>query len=157
MAPRKQASRKSLVAEARDAVRACAGMNIRLAARRITGFLEARMQGTGLSLAQFGLMTHIAAAGDDTIGALAERAGLDPSTLSRNLRGLEREGLVEIAIVEKDLRRRAVWLTEAGARRLEAAMPAWRQAHAALAAAIDPRAIRRIAAATAALAEAVEP
>jgi len=157
VAPRKQASRKSLVAEARDAVRACAGMNIRLAARRITGFLEARMQGTGLSLAQFGLMTHIAAAGDDTIGALAERAGLDPSTLSRNLRGLEREGLVEIAIVEKDLRRRAVWLTEAGARRLEAAMPAWRQAHAALAAAIDPRAIRRIAAATAALAEAVEP
>ena len=62
-----------------------------------------------------GLMTHIAAAGDDTIGALAERAGLDPSTSSRNRRGLEREGLVEIAIVEKDLRRRAVWLTEAGA------------------------------------------
>jgi DNA-binding MarR family transcriptional regulator len=157
MPSRKQAFRKSLVAETRDVVQACAGLNIRLAARRITGFLEARMQGTGLSLAQFGLMTHIAAAGDDTIGALAERAGLDPSTLSRNLRGLEREGLVEIAIVEKDLRRRAVWLTEAGARRLEAAMPAWRRAHAALAAAVDPRAIRRIAAATAALANAVEP
>src|SRR5215470_3836770 len=152
MPSRKQAPRKSLVAEARAVVQACAGINIRLAARRITGFLEARMQGTGLSLAQFGLMTHIAAAGDDTIGALAERAGLDPSTLSRNLRGLEREGLVEIAIVEKDLRRRAVWLTEAGARRLEAAMPAWRHAHAALAAAIDPRAISRIAAATSGLA-----
>ena len=110
------------------------------------------MQATDMSIVQFGLMTHIAAAGDDTIGALAERAGLDPSTSSRNRRGLEREGLVEIAIVEKDLRRRAVWLTEAGARRLEAAMPAWRQAQAALAAAIDPRAVRRIAAATAALA-----
>src|SRR5215510_6453141 len=144
MSSRKQASRKSLVAEARDAVQACAGMNIRLAARRITGFLEARMQGTGLSLAQFGLMTHIAAAGDDTIGALAERAGLDPSTLSRNLRGLEREGLVEIAIVEKDLRRRAVWLTEAGARRLEAAIPAWRRAQEALGTVINPRDIRTI-------------
>jgi MarR family len=49
---------------------------------------------------------------DDTIGALAERVGLDQSTLSRNLRGLEQDGLVEIAIVENELRRRAVWLTE---------------------------------------------
>ena len=83
---------------------------------------------------QFGLMAHIAAAGDDTIGALAERVGLDQSTLSRNLRGLEQAGLVEITLVETDLRRRAVWLTENGARRLEAAIPAWRRAHEALAA-----------------------
>src|SRR5215468_3316421 len=151
MSSRKQASRKSLVAEARDAVQACAGMNIRMAARRITRFLEARMGATDLSIAQFGLMTHIAAAGDDTIGALAERLGLDQSTLSRNLRGLERAGLVEIAIVEKDLRRRAVWLTEAGARRLEAAMPAWRQAHASLVKLIEPDLATKLAIATGAL------
>ncbi|HEX8165505.1 MAG TPA: MarR family winged helix-turn-helix transcriptional regulator [Beijerinckiaceae bacterium] len=142
---------KTLVADARAAVRTCAGTNVRLAARRITRFLEARMGETGLSVAQFGLMTHVAAAGDDTIGALAERTGLDQSTLSRNLHGLERAGLVEIAIVEKDLRRRAVWLTEAGARRLEAALPAWRRAHAALAEIIEPEDVRRLTAATAAL------
>jgi DNA-binding MarR family transcriptional regulator len=129
-------------------------MNIRLAARLITRFLEARMQGADLSIAQFGLMTHVAAAGDDTIGALAERSGLDQSTLSRNLRGLERAGLVEIAVVEKDLRRRAVWLTEKGARRLEAAIPVWRRAHAALSEVIAPRDIRKLAAVTAALASA---
>lgn len=50
-----------------------------------------------------------------------------------NLRGLEREGLIEIAIVEEDLRRRAVRLTEKGARTLEAAIPVWRRANAALA------------------------
>ena len=150
---RRQASRKSLVSEARAVVDGCAGLNIRLAARRITRFLEAKMPGTNLSLAQFGLMAHIAAAGDDTIGALAERSGLDQTTLSRNLRTLERVGLVEIAIVEKDLRRRAVWLTEKGARRLEAAIPAWRRAHAALAEVIDLRTIRKIAAATAALSD----
>jgi len=147
----KQASRKTLVADARDAVHVCAGMNIRLAARRITRFLEARMQETDLSLAQFGLMTHIAAAETDTIGALAERSGLDQSTLSRNLRGLEQAGLVEITVVEKDLRRRAVWLTEKGARRLEAAIPAWRQAHAALSAVVDSRLIRKLTTATTAL------
>jgi len=151
MPGRKQAPRRTLVADAREILDACAGVNARLAARRITRFLEARMEGCRLSLAQFGLMAHIAAAGDDTIGALAARTGLDQSTLSRNLRGLERSGLVEIATVEKDLRRRAVWLTEEGARRLAAAVPAWRRAHSALADTLDPRAVRRIAKAAAAL------
>jgi DNA-binding MarR family transcriptional regulator len=121
-------------------------MNIRLAARLISRFLESRMQATGLTLAQFGLMTHIASAGDDTIGSLAERAGLDQSTLSRNLRHLEQAGLIEIAAVEQDLRRRAVWLTEKGARRLEAAVPAWRHAHQALSFIIAPGDVKRIAA-----------
>jgi DNA-binding MarR family transcriptional regulator len=152
MARRKQVAGKTLVKDAREVVRACAGINIRLAARRITRFLEAQMDTTGLSVAQFGLMIHIAAAGDDTIGTLAERTGLDQSTLSRNLRGLERAGLVEIATVERDLRRRAVWLTEKGTRRLEAAIPVWRRAHAALCEIIDPCEVREIAAAAAGLA-----
>ena len=149
-----QASRKTLVVDAQEVARVCAGLTVRLAARRITRFLEERMQQTGLSLAQFGLMIHIAAAGDDTIGALAERSGLDQSTLSRNLRGLERDGLVEIAIVEQDLRRRVVWLTEQGARRLEAAIPPWRRAHEALAMIVGQRDVRKMAAAAGALATA---
>jgi DNA-binding MarR family transcriptional regulator len=151
MAQRKQAPGKRLVTDARDIAYACAGMNIRMAERRITRFLEVLMRATDLNIAQFGLMTHIAAAGDDTIGVLAERSGLDQSTLSRNLRSLERAGLVEITIVENDLRRRAVWLTEAGARRLEAAIPVWKRAHAALAEVIEPRDVRRLAASTLAL------
>ena len=70
----------------------CAGWNSRLAARRITQFMEKRLASSGLTVAQFGLMGHIASAPDDTLGALAERTGLDQSTLSRNLRGLEQEG-----------------------------------------------------------------
>jgi DNA-binding MarR family transcriptional regulator len=142
-----------LVTDAREAIDLCAGMNIRLAARRITRFLEARMQAAELSVAQFGLMTHIAAARDDTIGALAARIDLDQSTLSRSLRALERAGLVEITVVETDLRRRAVWLTEKGARRLEAAIPVWRTAHAALADSLNPVEVRSLAAATEALAD----
>src|SRR5262245_44930226 len=125
--------RKSLRADARHLVESCAGWNSRLAARHITQFLEREMAGSGLSVAQLGLMAQIAAADDDTLGALAKRTGLEQSTLSRNLRTLEGEGLIEIALVESDVRRRAVWLTETGARRLEAAMPLWRKAHAKLA------------------------
>ena len=133
MTKRPQVPSKSLVRDAQETISTCAGWASRLAARRITNFLEERIQDSGLRLAQMGLMAQIAAAPDDTLGALAERTGLDQSTLSRNLRTLERGGLVEIAAVESDLRRRAVWLTETGARRLEAAIPLWRKANAHLA------------------------
>ena len=145
--------RKTLRADARAVIEACAGWNARLAARRITQFLDREMAGSGLSLAQLGLMAQIAAAADDTLGALAERTGLDQSTLSRNLRMLEGEGLVEITVVETDLRRRAVWLTEAGARRLEAAIPIWRKAHTKLTRRLSPDLASRLADETEALIE----
>ncbi len=145
---------KTLRADARALIESCAGWNARLAARRITQFLEGEMAGAGLSLAQLGLMAQIAAASDDTLAALAERTGLDQSTLSRNLRTLEGEGLVEIAVVESDLRRRAVWLTEAGARRLEAAISVWREAHAKLSRRLSPELARRFAEAAGVLTEA---
>lgn len=141
----KQVAGKTLVADAREAVEHCVGLNVRRAAREITKFLDARLAKEGLSLAQFGLLTHIAGANDDTIGGLAERSGLDQSTLSRNLRHLETAGLIEIAAVEADLRRRAVWLTEQGASRLEKAIQVWRMAHATVSKVIAPQEIRALA------------
>ena len=141
---------KTLRRDALALVESCAGWNSRLAARRITQFLDREMTELrttvgALSVAQLGLMAQIAVISDDTLGALAQRTGLDQSTLSRNLRMLEREGLIEIAVVESDLRRRAVWLTETGARRLEAAIPLWRKAHARLARRLSPELARRLA------------
>lgn len=143
--PKRTQSPKTLRTDARAALEACAGWNARQAARRITQFLEQRMAGSGLSFAQFGLMAEIASAADDTITVLAERMGLDQSTLSRTLRTLEGEGLVEIAIVESDQRKRMVWLTEKGARRLEAALASWRLAHAELGKSLSTDLVRRLA------------
>ena len=137
--------RKTLRTDARTMVDTCAGWNSRLAARRINQFLDREMAGLGVSVAQVGLMAQIAVISDDRLGALAQRTGLDQSTLSRNLRTLEGEGLIEIAVVETDLRRRAVWLTETGARRLEAAIPVWRRAHTKLAKLLSPGLARRLA------------
>jgi DNA-binding MarR family transcriptional regulator len=143
--------RKTLCSDARALVESCSGWNSRLAARRITQFLDRELEANGLGVTQLGLMAQIASADDDTLGGLARRTGLDQSTLSRNLRTLEREGLVEIALVETDMRRRAVWLTESGARRLEAAIPAWRKAHAKLAKLLSPDLARGLAVVSAAL------
>jgi len=126
----------------------CAGLTVRQAARRLTQRFDDALKQSGLTLAQAGLMALIATSEDDRIAALATRAGLDPSTLSRNLRALERDGLIEIATVEKDLRRRAVWLTESGVRRLQAALPAWREAQARIAELFPADLLQGIAAAS---------
>jgi DNA-binding MarR family transcriptional regulator len=144
MSKRRQAQ-KTLRTDAAALVETCAGLHSRLAARRITQFLDRELADGGLTTAQLGLMAQIAAAADDTLGAMAQRTGLDQSTLSRNLRALEADGLVEIAIVESDLRRRVVWLTETGARRLEKAIPVWRAAHAKLAKRLSVELARRLA------------
>lgn len=134
--------------ELRALAAGCAGLSLRQAARRVTMLYDEALRESGLSLAQIGLMALIATSADDRMAALAARAGLDPSTLSRNLRGLERDGLIEIASVEKDLRRRAVWLTEDGLRRLQAALPAWREAQAGIAELFPADLVERITAAS---------
>jgi len=144
-------SKKTLLTDALALIEVCAGGKSRLAARRITQFLDRQLAQSNLTIAQLGLMAQIAAAADDTLGALARRMGLEQSTLSRNLRALEGDGLIEIATVEGDLRRRMVWLTDVGARRLEAAIPIWREAHAQLASRLSTELVRRLALETEAL------
>lgn len=142
------AARQGFRAEVQELTASCAGLNSRTVARRLTKIADDALKESGLGLAQIGLMALIATSEDDRMAALAARAGLDPSTLSRNLRGLERDGLVEIALVEKDLRRRAVWLTEEGVRRLQGALPAWRAAQARIAELVPADLLRGLAAAS---------
>lgn len=142
---------RSLRSDAQTLIDTCPGWNSRMLARRISLFLDRALAPLGLTTSQLGLMALIAVTDDDTMGALATRAGLEQSTLSRNLRTLEAEGLIEIVTTETDLRRRAVWLTETGARRLEAALPAWRHAQAQIAACLSPAEVKRLADSTASL------
>ena len=126
--PEKNVAGKDLTARARGIAKDCVGRAARSFARKVTQIYEARLAPQGLTTSQFVMMNMIAGAEDDSLSALAADAGLDPSTLTRNLQGLEKLGLVEIATVEKDQRKRAVWLTELGARKLMAAIPAWEEA-----------------------------
>ena len=53
---------------------------------------------TGLRITQFALLNRLARSGPRSIQALAQEMGLDRTTLGRNLRPLERDGLVTIGI-----------------------------------------------------------
>lgn len=126
--PTARGPRPTLRRDAAAALQADSGWHARLAARRIGAVIDEALAPLGLGSQQFSLLCLIASADDDTFGALAERAGLNASTMTRNIDVLARAGWVEVAQHGSDRRRRAIWLTEAGARLLQAALPVWRRA-----------------------------
>ncbi len=107
----------------------CTCGNLRTAARVITQFYDDLLRPSGLLITQFKLLGALAAQGPVAISPLAEQLGLDPTTLARNLKPLERDGLVAIAIGE-DRRTRMVHLTEQGQKALDEALPLWEEAQA---------------------------
>ena len=62
---------------------------------------------------------------------MAKRMGLDRTTLGRNLRPLEREGLVTMAVDSQDRRGRTLGITELGLTKLAEAKTCWAAAQAA--------------------------
>lgn len=106
---------------------ACACYNIRKAARLITQLYDTIMEPSGLLGTQFVLMAAVGRAGAANLTRLAQAMGMDRTTLTRNLRPLERQGFIEMD-AGLDRRTHIVRLTEPGRQALEAALPLWRRA-----------------------------
>lgn len=110
----------------------CLCFRVRRTARAITRHYDAALRPTGLHSTQLTLMNAIALGpgGAQPMGRLAEILALEISTLTRNLKGLETAGMIEIGRSPEDRRVRIVRLTESGEERLLAALPHWNRAHA---------------------------
>jgi DNA-binding MarR family transcriptional regulator len=65
-----------------------------------------------------------------TINALAAELVMDRTTLGRNIRPLQRDGLVAIAPGDTDRRKKELRLTPVGSARFEMAQKAWTKAQA---------------------------
>ncbi len=107
----------------------CTCGNLRTAARFITQLYDDFLQPSGLLVTQFKLLGALAAHGSIALSPLADLLALDPTTLARNLKPLERDGLVDISIGE-DRRTRVVRITERGQGALAKALPLWEEAQA---------------------------
>jgi DNA-binding MarR family transcriptional regulator len=108
----------------------CACNNLRRAARAVTNYYDAVIkQRSGLRITQVTMLVVCYLGGQQTIGEVAERLGVDRTTLTRNLKPLEAEGLVTVA-PGSDQRTRLVALTPEGERALHAVLPLWEQAQA---------------------------
>jgi len=123
--------------------RACFALHARMTARLLTRVYDAAVRPTGLRFAQFGLLGAIAHGSATSHTALADRLGLERTTLVRNLKFLEQKGWIEAT--PGGGRGLAHRLTPAGREILAHAIPLWERAQADIEArlgGIDPDAAR---------------
>jgi DNA-binding MarR family transcriptional regulator len=101
---------------------------LRQAARHVTRFYDAFLSPAGLRATQFSILAKLRQRGPLTITALAAEMVMDRTTLGRNIRPLQRKGLVAVASGRRDHRSKELHLTETGLERLRAAGAPWREA-----------------------------
>jgi DNA-binding MarR family transcriptional regulator len=111
----------------REVARACACANLRKAARAVTQLFDAALAPSGLKATQFTLLVTSRLSGEATINGLAQRMAMDRTTLSRNLKPLVRDGLLEVS-PGGDGRTRLVRISLEGEQALDKAYPMWKMA-----------------------------
>ena len=108
----------------------CFALHARMTARLLSRSYEAALRPLGLKLPQFGILGAIGHGTTASETVLAERLGLERTTLVRNLKVLTQNGWIEpVSEKGRGLRHR---LTPAGQALLEAAIPLWQQAQSQL-------------------------
>jgi len=106
----------------------CNCFAVRQAARHITQFYDQYLADAGLRTTQYAILASLDHLGPMPISALADAMVMDRTTLGRNIKPLEREGLVAIGEEQSDRRRKVLHVTTDGGKRLRAADKAWGEA-----------------------------
>ena len=105
----------------------CTAGNLRQALRAVAQFYDSVIGSSGLTVSQFSLLSTLEKTGPMPVGALAKRMVMDRTTLTRNLKPLERAGFVE-TVPGADRRARPIAITPAGEASLATARPLWAEA-----------------------------
>jgi len=109
---------------------ACNCLALRQATRHVTQFYDQFIGPLGLRATQYSIIARLHRKGAMTINALAADLVMDRTTLGRNIRPLQRDGLIAIGPGEIDRRRKELRLTRAGVARFQAAHKGWARAQA---------------------------
>lgn len=99
------------------------------AARALARRFDEVLRPVGLTSWQFSLLMSLNRAEPPTLGTTAAVLGIDRTTLTANLKPLERDGLVTSAVDPADRRGRLLVLTKMGKKKLKAALPIWKRTH----------------------------
>ena len=102
----------------------CICATLRVAARKMTARYDAALAPIGINLAQFSLLRNINRAGSVSLTELGRKVELDRSTIGRNVRVLQRMGLVQVT-PGADQREATVALAEPGRDVLRRGAPLW--------------------------------
>ena len=110
----------------------CLCLAAQRAARALARRFDEALRPVGLTSGQFSLLMSLNRPKAPTIGMVAETLAMDRTTLTANLKPLERRGLIEVTVDPQDRRGRRLSLTDEGMTVLAAATPIWTAEHARL-------------------------
>jgi DNA-binding MarR family transcriptional regulator len=122
----------------------CVGFRLRRATRKVSQIYDQALQPLDLTGAQFSLLAHLPRGRQVPVGQLADELGTEASTLTRNLRPLERRGLLTLVEAPYDGRVKLVLSTKGGQELLAKAIPAWRAARAKLEQGVGPEVFKQL-------------
>jgi len=100
---------------------------LRRASRAVSRLYDDEMRGVGLRVSQYSLLRALARSGEVRQRDLGGLTMLDETTLTRNLRPLQKAGWVVVRSGD-DRREKLVTITKAGSAKLKEARPAWDRA-----------------------------
>ena len=110
----------------------CLCLHLQRAARVVARKFDDVLRPLGITQGQFSLLMSLNRPELPTLGSVAALLAMDRTTLTANLKPLERRGLVTVMVDEADRRSRRLALTADGRALLAAAVPIWKRTHAAL-------------------------
>jgi len=105
----------------------CPAFNIRAASRVITQLFDEILKPTGLQITQFAVLVGVVSLDSPSINQLAKGLVMDRTTLTRNLKPLEKDGLIKITSGD-DKRTHFVKITPKGKSAMEKTLPYWEKA-----------------------------
>jgi DNA-binding MarR family transcriptional regulator len=108
----------------------CLCLAAQRAARALARRFDEALRPVGLTNGQFSLLMSLNRPQPPSISSVASLLAMDRTTLTANLKPLERRGLVTTAVDPEDRRGRLLSLTQAGKVVLKSAVPIWEQTHA---------------------------
>ena len=108
----------------------CLCLHVQRAARALARRFDDALRPVGLTQGQFSLLMSLNRPEPPSIGEVSNLLALDRTTLTANLKPLQRRGLVKVKVDAADKRGRRLILTAAGRAVLVAAAPIWKRAHA---------------------------
>ena len=120
-------NRKSQSELAKSKAGECVCGSLRKAARAVTQVYDQVLRPTGLRVTQFGILGTTMAMEPVTVTRLAGATVTDRTTLTRNLKLLEKAGLIRVDS-GNDRREREVTLTARGREAVIKAYPLWQEA-----------------------------
>ena len=108
----------------------CLCLAAQRAARALARRFDEALRPVGLTSGQFSLLMSLNRPAPPTIGSVAALLAMDRTTLTANLKPLQRRGLLQVTVDPQDRRGRLLALTDEGRDVLAAAAAIWRGAHA---------------------------